>query len=158
MAETGFEIKNLDRWRRKLSDPNLFGRPLRRALSQSIEYAKGQTQERTRVDTGRARGSWETSVDRGRIPKWAKISSRLEYILPLEFGSAPHFPPISALQPWARRHGFGKGGAFLIARAISRRGTKGDHMLRDGMQATRPFFQARLNSAAKEIESVWKRR
>lgn len=39
----------------------------------------------------------------------------------VERGTRPHWPPIAALAGWARRHGRN---AFLVARAISRYGTR----------------------------------
>lgn len=36
----------------------------------------------------------------------------------------PHFPPIAAVQPWAMFRGFpARGGGFLVARAIAKKGT-----------------------------------
>lgn len=39
----------------------------------------------------------------------------------VELGTRPHWPPISAIEPWAQRHGIP---AFLVARKISIEGTK----------------------------------
>jgi hypothetical protein len=56
------------------------------------------------------------------------------YAGPVELGTRPHFPPPSALLLWVQKklgienEKEAKSVAFLIARAISRRGTKGDHM------------------------------
>ena len=159
MAAKEFTFKNLEQWQRKLRDPRLFGDPLRKALLRSVEFAKGQAQERTPVDRGRARNSYSTEVDSSPIPKWAKVGSNLEYIEALEKGTKPHWPPFSALQPWARRHGFPAGnvGAFLVARAISQRGTKAHHMMEEGIAATKPFFKKQLIVAGKTIEKRWKR-
>jgi len=151
-------FKNFDKWNKKLKDPKLLGGPIRKALLQSAEYAIGQAKELTPVDTGRARNSYAAKVDPSPVPQWASIGSNLEYMKPLEFGSKPHFPPLSALQPWARRHGFpaGSPGAFLVARVIAARGTKAHHMLRDGIKATRPFLKTQLGKAASSIEASWR--
>jgi hypothetical protein len=151
-------FKNFDKWQRKLKDPRLIGGPIRKALLQSAEFAVGQAKELTPVDTGRARNSYATKVDPSPVPQWASIGSNLEYMKPLEFGSKPHFPPPSALQPWASRHGFpaGSAGAFLVARVIAARGTKAHHMLRDGIKATRPFLNTQLAKAASTIEASWR--
>jgi hypothetical protein len=56
------------------------------------------------------------------------------YAGPVELGTRPHFPPPSALLLWVQKklgienEKQAKSVAFLIARAISRRGTKGDQM------------------------------
>ena len=159
MAKSEFKFTNLDAWSRKLRDPKLLGVPLRQALLRSAIFGRGQTAERTPVDTGRLRNSMNTEVDSAPIPKWAEIGSDLTYARAVEDGSSPHFPPLSALQPWAVRHGFppGSAGAFLVARAIAQRGTKGHHMLREGLKLTRPFFQKQLNIAARGIEREFRR-
>ena len=54
----------------------------------------------------------------------AVVFSNLERSLFAEKGTRPHWPPIAALEGWAARHGFpAKGGAFLVARSISIKGT-----------------------------------
>jgi hypothetical protein len=56
------------------------------------------------------------------------------YAGPVELGTRPHFPPSGALLLWVQKkhpeldEKRAKSLAFLIARAISRRGTKGQHM------------------------------
>jgi hypothetical protein len=41
----------------------------------------------------------------------------------IEFGTAPHFPPLDKIRAWCRRKGIPEAAAFPIARAISERGT-----------------------------------
>ena len=155
-----FTMKNFKKWEKVLKDPKLIGEPLRRAFIRTVVFAEGKTKEGTPVDTGRARNSYAHKVDRSPIPRWATWGSNLSYIRALEDGSKPHFPPLAALQPWAARHGFPPGnvGAFLVARAISQRGTKAHHMLRDAMPPTRAFFRKQLRRAGQDIEKEWRRR
>ena len=155
MATASFTFKGIDQMQRKLRDPRLLGKPIGKALLDSGHYAIGQVKERTPSDRGRARNSYgNPEVDPSPIPKWVKIGSNLEYIEALEKGTRPHWPPISALQPWARRHGIP---AFLVARAISQRGTKAHHMMEEGIEATQGFFNKRMRAAAREIEQRWRR-
>lgn len=62
-----------------------------------------------------------------------KVFTPLNYALPVELGSKPHWPPVAALKDWVH-HKLGvpqsEAGtvAFLIARKISKTGTKGAHM------------------------------
>jgi hypothetical protein len=66
-------------------------------------------------------------------PIWGVISTPLAYGEPVEVGTRPHFPPIDPIAHWVEKK-IGASGkearsiAFLIARAISRRGTKGAKM------------------------------
>lgn len=80
------------------------------------------------VDTGRLRSSIRINfTDNGA---GADVGSDVEYASFIEHGTMPHFPPVDALRKWARRVLRDEGAAFLVARAISRRGTK-----------PRPFLQ-----------------
>lgn len=65
----------------------------------------------------------------GPIGFGVRIFSPLVYAPPVEFGSRPHFPPIEPIEYWVRRklRITGKTSrqvAYLVARAISRRGTR----------------------------------
>lgn len=70
------------------------------------------------------------------------LGTSLEYGEPVELGTRPHFPPIGPLQFWVEKK-LGYTGreaasvAFLIARAISRRGTSGAEMFERGFGASR---------------------
>jgi phage gpG-like protein len=59
------------------------------------------------------------------------VGSAVEYAPFVEFGTRPHWPPIAALETWARRHGTS---AFVVARAIAQRGTEARNYLRDALK------------------------
>lgn len=66
------------------------------------------------------------------------VGSPQQYALPVELGTKPHFPPLAPLQDWVERKlgvdkSESKQVAFLIARKISRKGTKGQHPFEKGM-------------------------
>ena len=159
MVKAEFKFDNIDAWSRKLRDPKLIGVPIRRGLLRSAIHAVGETKKRTPVDTGRLRNSMNNDIDSAPIPRFATFGTDLSYALAVEEGSRPHFPPMSALQPWAVRHGFppGKAGAFLVGRAIAQRGTKAHHMVRDGLDATKKFFRQQMLLAARDIEREFRR-
>jgi hypothetical protein len=59
-------------------------------------------------------------------------------------GRMPPWGPGSALELWVRRKlGSGLHVAFLIARAIGRRGTRGQRMFERGARAARPLIEGR---------------
>ena len=67
------------------------------------------------------------------------IGTPLQHGEPVELGTKPHFPPTGPIQFWVERKlGIAgkeaKGMAFLIARAISKRGTKGAKMFEEGFE------------------------
>lgn len=64
-----------------------------------------------------------------------EVGTALNYAVPVELGTRPHFPPVQPLADWARQKlgvdpRQARSVGFLIARKISRRGTTGAHMFR----------------------------
>jgi len=110
-----------------------------RAMTGSLEIFKGQVVSRTPVGaTAEARQSIGTLV-RGRPPTFeGGVFITVPYGLPLERGrAAGRPPPTGPIQLWVERK-LGLSGqeaeqaAFLIARAIGRRGTQGAKMFEKG--------------------------
>lgn len=73
-------------------------------------------------------------------PIWGLVSTPAKYGEAVELGTKPHFPPVAPIQYWVEKQ-MGLSGkeaksvAFLIARAISRRGTKARKMFRKSADA-----------------------
>ena len=82
----------------------------------------------------------------------ADIVATKNYSAAVENGSKPHFPPPSALAGWASRHGMG-GLEFLIARAISIRGTKAQPYLLPAWKEEQSDFIAGLEQICKDLEN-----
>lgn len=75
---------------------------------------------------------------------------------PVESGTRPHFPPTGPIQHWVEKKlGYSgkeaKSVAFLIARAISRRGTKGSFMFAKAFSENEAAVKRILNSIPAEI-------
>lgn len=67
------------------------------------------------------------------------LGTPMEYGEPVELGTKPHFPPVGPIEHWVRvklrlPDEIAPSVAFLIARAISRRGTKGKKMFAHGFE------------------------
>lgn len=86
------------------------------------------------VDTGRLRASIVPQVESRGKETTGIVDSNVEYAAYLELGTRPHWPPLAALETWARRHGTT---AYYVARAIARRGTIGKHYLQRAFDANR---------------------
>ena len=71
------------------------------------------------------------------------VGSNVVYAPFMELGTRPHWPPRSALEVWARRHGTT---AFLVCRAIARRGTK-----------ARRFLQRAVEENERRIHQLFER-
>lgn len=126
------------------------GVPLRRLLERAGIGAASAAKQHAPVDTGRYRASIAHELDDGNPPAWAIVGSNVEYAPSIEFGSRPHFPPVSALAVWAQRHGGIP--PFLVARAISRRGTKAHKPLQKGLDDVAGRLRGWAHEAEQEIK------
>lgn len=82
------------------------------------QTAKNNLQDHERWDTGNAANSLTLKMEKRGFT--AKIEAEAPYSIWIENGARPHFPPLEALEGWAKRHGFDS--AWPIALAISKRG------------------------------------
>lgn len=126
--------------------------PINRFLDRGAIYIQSQARGNAPVDTGRLRNSIgvEEPSDRQRI-----IGANTDYAEYVETGTRPHFPPPAALEGWAARHGFGPGGGFMVARAISRSGTKAQPYMRPAAEAGETFVKSLIPTLAAEIEAAY---
>ncbi|KKK86974.1 hypothetical protein LCGC14_2757880 [marine sediment metagenome] len=69
-------------------------------------------------------------------------------------GTKPHWPPVDAVRGWAERHGIEP---FLVARAISKKGTKAVPFLKDAAEETFQRLQPSLLSFSRGVEKQWDR-
>jgi HK97 gp10 family phage protein len=136
----GIELVGMKELRRDFENPKFATRAAVRALDKAAAKTMELAVKRVPVD----RGHLKNSITIDRRGEFARaVGSGQPYAKPVEFGSRPHWPPLSALQPWARRHGFpaGRSGAFLVARSIAQGGGKAE--------SGQPF----LNPALDDVEN-----
>lgn len=88
--------------------------------------------------SGQLRNNWDISTGRftGALKSNAQ-SNGFYYGSAVEFGTRPHFPPVSALNMWAKKKGINP---YVLARSISRKGTKAN-----------PFFQSAIDSQQDNV-------
>ena len=77
-------------------------------------------------ELGGGKGGWDTGrMVNSIIPEFgdfkAEISPHTNYAIYVHQGTSPHWAPISALAPWARRHGLNP---YAVQRSIAAKGTK----------------------------------
>lgn len=142
-------IEGLETLQKALADPELVKGPIKDALTRAGLTVEARAKQKAPVDTGRLRASIATKVEETR----AIVGSNVLYASYVEFGTKPHFPPVSALTTWARRHGFDS--AFVLARAISQRGTKAHPYLVPALLESKPDIESFLRDAARRIEAKW---
>jgi hypothetical protein len=167
MADYQIQVLYLNQLLKKCqnADSAVIGPPLRQMFDRIGFAVENEIKTRVPVDEGRLRSAMSPQVDTGAMPKWVKIGvlgggdgTVATYGRVMEFGRAPgKFPPIAAIERWAARHGIrGKGAAFLIARAIAKRGIKGKGFMRRGYNAARDkHIEGFIHQAAREIGVRW---
>jgi len=112
------------------------------AMAREVE---GASKKETPVDTGMLRGSIQTKVRTLQ----AIVEPRKKYAIFVHEGTRPHWPPIGAIEGWARRHGIEP---FLVARAIARHGTKARPFMREGLEVARHKILGSRNPVFKRVK------
>lgn len=118
------EVIGADRLRAVLQNPSLILAPLRTFMEAALFTIEAEAKPLIPRDTGYLSRSLQTQIQ-GTVGTLGTNAPNALYVHgrppnpPAR--SRPHWPPIAAVTPWARRHGMDP---FLVARAISRRGTK----------------------------------
>ena len=129
---------------RFLEGPEIIADEMMGSVHVSLDLFEEAVVVETPVDKGHLRGGIGTEVY-GTPPEfWGRVSTPILYGLPVEYGRKPgKMPPVDAIRYWVVRKGIASGTeadsvAYLIARAIGRRGTKGAHMFQKGWDAALP--------------------
>lgn len=100
------------------------------------------------VNTGRLRASITPQVSiHGRVIR-GTVGTNVKYGPFVELGTRPHWPPLSAVALWARRHGTT---AFIVARAIARHGTKAHRYLQGAFDQNVTAIQSLIGNAVVSI-------
>lgn len=123
---------------------DLRGAPMLQAMRQAALYVTRDARKFAPVDTGRLRASINPEIRVMSGDLVGVVGSNVEYAPHVELGTRPHWPPLAALEPWARRHGLN---AYLVARAIARRGTKAHYFLLKAYMQNRDTIYHLLSSA-----------
>lgn len=138
--DTSKAVKTLD-------NLNLEGRQ-RAAMGESLAYLQGEVRAGMPVDLGIGRGSVFTEIRGSTANLRGTVGSAQIHVAVLEKGRRPGAtpPPVGPIRSWLSRHGGNAELAFVVARSIGRRGTKGHHM-----------FQNAIERGKGRIESIWRR-
>jgi len=85
-----------------------------------------------------------------------KVFTPINYAMSVELGTKPHFPPIDPLTDWVKAKFDIQGAearsvAFLIARKIAKKGTKGAHTFTNTLSAQSSQVLRILESAVDRV-------
>jgi phage gpG-like protein len=100
------------------------------------------------VDTGRLRASITPDIRAFGGEVVGVVGSNVIYAPFQELPVRPHWPPLAALETWARRHGTT---AYVVARAIARRGLPGKRFLQRAFEDNREKIKEILEKGVKGI-------
>jgi len=131
---------------------------LKAALTEALLFLERETKENTPVGASGGGGGLRNSIG-VRQPLnqlFGFVGTSVPYAKHVEIGTRPHFPPPAALYDWVRKvldvpEKDVPGVAFLVARKISKRGTKGKFMFRDAIRSSTPLINRRFNIALENI-------
>jgi HK97 gp10 family phage protein len=94
---------------------------MQRGMQKATLVVTRSAKQNSPVDIGLLRASITPSVSSSGNTTTGVVGSNVKYAPFMELGTRPHWPPLAALEVWARRHGTT---AYVVARAIARRGLK----------------------------------
>lgn len=122
-------------------------------------FMQGEIQERTPAAAGLLKQSF-IAQDAERLSDnvIAMVGTSLNYAVPVELGTRPHFPPVQAIADWVKVK-LGIGGpagvqiAWAIAKKISKTGTKGAHMVQRAFDAGQPEVLRQFALTVDRIKS-----
>lgn len=110
------------------------------------------------VDEGLLRASITHQVADAGDEIVGQIGTNVSYAAAVEFGTKPHFPPISALAGWVMRHKMAdteaeaRSIAFLIARKHARQGTVAQPYLSPGLVAAKNGVEKYLKTFIARVK------
>ncbi|HML23517.1 MAG TPA: HK97 gp10 family phage protein [Aggregatilinea sp.] len=144
------EVKGLLAAQRKLEQVtrDLQGEDMTRAFRESAMLVTRDAKILAPVDRGHLKASITPAVRQRDNVIEGVVGSNVAYAPYQETGTRPHWPPLAALETWARRHGTS---AYVVARAIARRGTKGRRYLQGAFEKNRSAIQKRIGRAVNGI-------
>lgn len=137
---------------------------LDKALTMALVVTEGEVIKRTpKGVSGHLQQSWQTTqAHTSPTAAMGAVVSNWPYAAAVEYGRKPgKMPPVDAIELWVRRKlqidddKRARSVAFVIARAIGRRGTVGRYMAQLGLSAAQPYviklFDEAIDKAIKRF-------
>lgn len=147
-----YDVKGLRETTAKMEQVvrDLHGEPMLEGMRDATLLVQGTARTLAPVDTGRLRASVLPEVRNEPLTGSVigVVGSSVEHAPYMELGTKPHWPPLAALETWAKRHGTT---AFAVARAIARRGTKAYRYLQGAVEQNESKIVALIGDAVGRI-------
>jgi hypothetical protein len=139
------EIKGWDKLQSTINRfPVVAEKKMDTAIRRSLERIYREIDAEAPKDTGDMARRWKRIIGRFQ----GTLQSETNYAVYVNDGTKPHFPPISALKDWSRRHGIP---AFLVARKIARMGTKPNPFINRATKNAQAGINKEFKNAVDDI-------
>lgn len=126
----------------------LNGAPILRAYQRATLLVQRTAKQLAPVDTGQLRASITPDVRQSWNRVQGVVGTNVVHGPFMELGTRPHWPPLAALATWARRHGTT---AFVVARAIARKGLKARRYLQRAVEQNATAIQNIIGDGVAKI-------
>ena len=152
MTTINIQIEGLDDLRRKLT-PRTYEKAVATLMEDIAIVGERTAKQRAPRDTG----ALKRSIHSDARPLSARIFSNLAYAVPVELGrgKGKRPPPPNALHGWLRRHGKPQSAAYVVARAIGKRGIKGRFFMKAAADAIRFKMPSMVKRASGDSAKRW---
>lgn len=138
-GELEVKIDGLDNLKKLFKEsPKIVTKNLNTAIKQSIFTLLANARVETPVDQGFLRNAGMVTSFQVLV---GLLQNKAPYAQYVHDGTRPHWVPLNAIKGWADRHGVP---AFLVQRAIARKGTK-----------ARPFFKDSIDASQESIDKFF---
>ncbi len=146
------DIKGVQELLNKMATLQKF-QPLNKLLTDAALIAQREARSATPQDTRTLARSIALDVQ----PFSARVFTPLAYAPVMEYGRRPGgpMPPPDALGGWLRRHGIPLSAAFVVARAIARRGIKGRFFMQKGKDAVQSALPRLISDMEARLKAGW---
>lgn len=124
--------------------------PVKRFLDRGSIFLQGRARTHAPVDTGRLQNSIGIEEPNNRL---RSIGPSVDYGEHVEFGTRPHYPPLTPLFGWANRHGGMD--PFALQQSIGMWGTPAQPYMQPAADETETHVITIIPVLAAELESAF---
>lgn len=139
------ELQGFPEFQRRLGQyPQRTEQEMRQTMQAGLLLLEADQRSHVPMDTRRLMGSITSRIEGSGAALTGRVGPTTRYAFWVEYGRRPgKYPPIAAIEGWARRHGVHP---FVVARAIARRGTR-----------PQPFVGPSLDRNQRTLEQMFSR-
>lgn len=145
----GLRLDGLDDLVKLASEERLLRRPLRKGLRGIGKTIKATVVRLARPVSKKMARRVTVIVNKAPTPAWVRVRARHPAVHVFEVGRSPgaKAPPAGKLK-----------GGFAAARAVSKRGRPGFHVMERADRASVASVQQMVGELSRDIEAIWKGR